>query len=328
MVTPRRQWGPTPTGWAALTAVAACIGLAAAGGSLFSPGDVNGDSRKGGELGGVSSHAAIRSCSGCHPGPSSGDSMADRCTNCHAEVRREIDDKRSLHGKLPAGTSCGGCHAEHRGPHAPLTDFARFDHGFTDFPLTGKHRDRACAGCHVEGSAFKGTAKSCVGCHARPAVPAVHHHDYGAASARPAMTRPRGRERRSATTSASTTATASATTPASSATPSPTTSGRTRAIPAMRTRKTRSRRRTPSGGSRTFPLAPTATRPAAAGKESRERVPGRTVTWAAGNSRLRSYWSGCPPSRTSSRRRMSYNRCPRPSGRRSSCSSCPRGGRN
>ena len=40
-----------------------------------------------------------------------------------------------------------------------------FDHSNTGFPLTGVHAATACETCHVAG-VFKGTAKTCDGCHA------------------------------------------------------------------------------------------------------------------------------------------------------------------
>ncbi len=58
---------------------------------------------------------------------------------------------------------------EHLGPHATLTDFAQFDHGCTEFPLTGKHAGLACAKCHAPPE-YKLAAKSCVDCHAEPKV--------------------------------------------------------------------------------------------------------------------------------------------------------------
>ena len=40
-----------------------------------------------------------------------------------------------------------------------------FNHAATGFPLTGLHATAACETCHVAG-VFKGTAKTCDGCHA------------------------------------------------------------------------------------------------------------------------------------------------------------------
>ncbi len=41
---------------------------------------------------------------------------------------------------------------------------AAFDHGTTQFPLTGKHTTVACASCHT-GGAFSATPQNCIGCH-------------------------------------------------------------------------------------------------------------------------------------------------------------------
>ena len=50
--------------------------------------------------------------------------------------------------------------------HADASSGGRaFDHAVTGFPLTGGHAAAACETCHV-GGVFKGTPKSCDGCHA------------------------------------------------------------------------------------------------------------------------------------------------------------------
>ena len=153
----------TPGKVAALaTAAVVAAGFVLAGGSMFSPGELNAVRRPGVERGGVGSHAELGgACSACHPPPWSSARMADRCLACHVEVRREIDARRSLHGAFSAPMSCLQCHGEHGGPHAALTDLSRFDHDAAAFKLTGKHSSATCASCHKNG-VHKGTPSNCV----------------------------------------------------------------------------------------------------------------------------------------------------------------------
>jgi hypothetical protein len=144
--------------------------LVTAGGRMFSPGDLNAHSRQDIELGGVASHAGLGgNCAACHTAPWNSETMADRCLGCHADVRRQFEAHRPLHGTLSEGMQCRGCHTEHNGAEAALTSVARFDHDWTAFPLTGQHRQVACASCHVN-SVFHGIAQTCVSCHAEPQV--------------------------------------------------------------------------------------------------------------------------------------------------------------
>ncbi len=144
------------------------VGLQINGGQMFSPGELNDQGRRGVTLGGVAAHADLgRKCSACHVSPWSGGTMAGRCLDCHADVRRQLDAHQPLHGSFSDGRQCRGCHTEHAGAHGVLTTFGKFDHDLTDFKLTGKHTTVGCAACHVN-SVFVGTAKSCAACHAEP----------------------------------------------------------------------------------------------------------------------------------------------------------------
>jgi hypothetical protein len=91
------------------------------------------------------------------------------CANCHTGARSIADlqatpqDCYACHQKDDAhdgqfGQDCAGCHTP--------ADWqqATFDHDKTPFPLVGKHRDVACAGCHVNND-FKGTPQDCFSCH-------------------------------------------------------------------------------------------------------------------------------------------------------------------
>jgi hypothetical protein len=151
----------------------------ARGDHLYSPGALSDSKRTNVALGGVSSHADTgRNCGACHAPPWSKETMADRCLNCHADVRRQIDGGLSLHGKFAAGRKCRQCHTEHKGAHGTLTSLAHFDHDCARFHLTGAHRQVACQSCHT-GGGYKGTPQTCAGCHAEPPTPAVHKHSYG-----------------------------------------------------------------------------------------------------------------------------------------------------
>jgi len=77
-----------------------------------------------------------------------------------------------------AGTqlACASCHDKQR-PHGPLGDCAQchaatswktrsFDHTRTSFPLTGKHMQTDCTGCHPGGKDFRTQKRTCEACHA------------------------------------------------------------------------------------------------------------------------------------------------------------------
>ena len=95
-------------------------------------------------------HVAAK-CESCHAGQVF-KGTAKTCVGCHQK-----DDTH----KGQFGTDCGACHkAEGWKP-------ATFDHSKSAFPLTGKHVTVKCESCHA-GQVFKGTAKTCVGCHQDP----------------------------------------------------------------------------------------------------------------------------------------------------------------
>lgn len=140
------------------------------GDSLFSPGALQGRPRESAMLGGVRSHAELANrCTACHEPFGSDFHMGSRCLLCHVEIRSQIDQRRPLHGRLSQVENCRTCHTEHRGTQAALTNFDRFDHEATDFPLTGKHLAIACVACHV-GHTYQGAPRTCVACHAEPKV--------------------------------------------------------------------------------------------------------------------------------------------------------------
>jgi hypothetical protein len=153
-------------------------GILASGGRMFSPGGLSTRNRHGSTLGGVSSHAELRGkCSACHAGPMSGETMALRCLDCHADVAAQIDSQGPLHGKMSDGMNCRECHTEHKGAHGALTRLDRFDHDHAAFQLTGKHLEVDCQSCHTNGL-YQGTPRTCVSCHAEPTV---HKGRFGTA---------------------------------------------------------------------------------------------------------------------------------------------------
>ena len=176
----------------ALTAVLLTLGLTgavyfASGGTMFSPGELKAEPRAGVPCGEVRSHADLsNNCAACHAPPWSGDTMANRCLECHGNVRQQIDARGPLHGRLTEAMECRACHTEHKGPHAALTSLARFDHNCTAFKLTGAHRKTNCQSCHTT-PGYQLTSKfdmrdsnliACVSCHAEPQV---HKGKFGTA---------------------------------------------------------------------------------------------------------------------------------------------------
>jgi hypothetical protein len=166
---------------AALATMASVVALIlAGGGKIFSPGQLNSQSRKNVSLGGVISHAETGgNCATCHAPPWSSESMADRCLVCHANVKTQLDTQQPLHGKLSAARQCRTCHTEHQGSHAVLTSLDRFDHDLAAFKLTGRHLKVDCQSCHVA-NVYRGTPQTCASCHAEPKM---HKGPYGTACA-------------------------------------------------------------------------------------------------------------------------------------------------
>ncbi len=118
-------------------------------------------------------------CLACHNGENKfdhnlaafkleGEHKEAACENCHQD---------NLYKGTP--TDCYSCHKnndEHNGQfgtdcaacHTPSDwDNANFDHNRSNFQLTGKHANIACAECHKNGE-FKGLDTTCLSCHAEP----------------------------------------------------------------------------------------------------------------------------------------------------------------
>ncbi len=148
---------PSPLASAAAIAALAVVGgvVMVDGAGLFSPGGL------------ARPHADLEQCASCHAPPGSGQVMSDRCAACHDEIVAEVGSGQRLHGLLPDAGRCLGCHTEHGGAGGRLTAYERVHHDAFGFPLTGRHRQVACDGCHT-GADFSDAPTACVGCHAEP----------------------------------------------------------------------------------------------------------------------------------------------------------------
>ncbi len=93
-------------------------------------------------------------CASCH-GSDTLRPVSSACSDCHAA--------QDIH-KGALGKDCASCHGT-----ALWGKDIRFDHGLTQFPLTGLHAAVVCEACHASPS-FKGAAKDCFACHANADV--------------------------------------------------------------------------------------------------------------------------------------------------------------
>jgi len=98
------------------------------------------------------------SCDSCHvPGEKRNSQdiktvlvLVRACVDCH-----KVDDPHF--GKL--GKECGDCHSENDWQKS-----VRFNHDFTDFPLTASHQLLVCESCHSS-SEFSHESQKCISCH-------------------------------------------------------------------------------------------------------------------------------------------------------------------
>jgi nitrate/TMAO reductase-like tetraheme cytochrome c subunit len=95
------------------------------------------------------------SCAECH-----GDGMyrgkPSTCTSCHQTDFNGA--KTPNHVQAQFSNDCTICHTTTAWQPAP------FDHGTTQFALTGAHRAATCSDCHADG-VYKGKLTTCVSCH-------------------------------------------------------------------------------------------------------------------------------------------------------------------
>jgi hypothetical protein len=130
------------------------------GGILFSPGELNAQTRSGTVLGNIHSHAELGgNCGACHSAPWNSATMADRCTACHLDIAVQMRQVATLHGQLTgkgaAVLACYDCHLDHRGATASLVDMTgqQFPHEVLGFSLNGHQRN------------FNGAPLTCQDCH-------------------------------------------------------------------------------------------------------------------------------------------------------------------
>jgi hypothetical protein len=162
-------------GWRAMAFLA--ITLAASGGlaraDLISPGELAKPHEK---------LEGLQNCTKCHPAGKQ--FSAERCLECHKELRPSLTAGKGLHGRSTE-KACEACHHEHHGRGFPIIDWGEggqksFDHAKTGFQLTGKHAKAKCETCHdprrVTDGAVKevlakgrksllGAPATCAGCH-------------------------------------------------------------------------------------------------------------------------------------------------------------------
>jgi hypothetical protein len=93
------------------------------------------------------------------------------CLNCHTDIVADRERRVGYHGKqVEARTrDCRACHTEHKGRDADISglDQQRFDHGLTEYPLTGAHAKADCASCHAPKKSHRKTPSDCAACHAK-----------------------------------------------------------------------------------------------------------------------------------------------------------------
>jgi hypothetical protein len=98
-------------------------------------------------------------CTGCHQNGNFKGTPTD-CNSCHAKSNPHSDR---------LGTNCGNCHTP--GGWQPAT----FDHALAAYPLSGKHNQVACTGCHVNND-YRGIPTDCYSCHKKDDK---HNGQYG-----------------------------------------------------------------------------------------------------------------------------------------------------
>lgn len=104
---------------------------------------------------------ATAPCQSCHEAGKPHRKAPTACTGCHKK-----DEPHE--GRL--GERCEGCHDVVR-----WLQTKPFDHGKTNFPLVGKHRDVACTTCHAA-QQWKGLGNTCAQCHG---IEDAHAGRYG-----------------------------------------------------------------------------------------------------------------------------------------------------
>ena len=118
-----------------------------------------------------SAHAKLETtCTNCHRAFSR-EAQSPLCLACHKDVAADAATHTHFHGRSAevVGSQCRSCHAEHQGRDASIifSTPELFDHGATDFALTGAHVRVACGRCHGPKEAFRAAKTVCNACHAK-----------------------------------------------------------------------------------------------------------------------------------------------------------------
>jgi hypothetical protein len=99
-------------------------------------------------------HRAV-TCQQCHSdGVYAG--KATTCVSCHQTDYNTAANPSHSQARFP--TDCTGCHT------TTAWSPSLFDHGLTQFPLTGAHKAATCAQCHADG-VYAGKPMTCASCH-------------------------------------------------------------------------------------------------------------------------------------------------------------------
>jgi hypothetical protein len=130
----------------------------AAGESALMPGEV------------IQGHAKLEeNCKECHVRFNK-EAQTGLCSDCHKDVKADIQKHEGFHGRLGGNKECRECHTEHKGRNAKivLLDTKNFDHSKTDFPLLGAHlkpEKVKCADCHEAKKKYREAPSECNACH-------------------------------------------------------------------------------------------------------------------------------------------------------------------
>jgi Zn finger protein HypA/HybF involved in hydrogenase expression len=117
----------------------------------------------------IQGHAKYeKQCEKCHE-PFSQNIQNNLCLDCHKEVARDVKERTGFHGQLAGidGRACKTCHTEHKGRSFNVVGLDRenFNHGQTDYPLSGAHTKADCADCHKPKKKFREAPHKCIDCH-------------------------------------------------------------------------------------------------------------------------------------------------------------------
>ena len=102
----------------------------------------------------VGAHSSL-DCAQCHVGGKFAGTPAD-CAGCHLQDYNRTTDPNHLQSGFPK--DCSMCHS------TLSWEAATFNHGTTDFPLSGAHATQQCEACHKNGQ-YAGLPTACDSCH-------------------------------------------------------------------------------------------------------------------------------------------------------------------